>query len=108
MTVNDDEFDNYLKNMKIRGLGGTDFLPVFGYVDYLIEKKEFSNLKGLIYFTDGWGSFPEKKPPYETAFVFINDDYFNPDIPPWACPLLRRKPTAVRSTVFPNTPCRRL
>ena len=54
-----EEFDNYLKNMKIRGLGGTDFRPVFGYVEYLREKKEFQNLKGLIYFTDGWGTFPE-------------------------------------------------
>lgn len=86
-----EEFDNYLSQMKIHGLGGTDFRPVFGYVDYLREKKEFSNLKGLIYFTDGYGTFPEKKPPYETAFVFIDDEYNNPDVPPWAIKLLLRK-----------------
>ena len=89
--TNQQEFDDYLKNMQIRGLGGTDFRPVFSYVDYLIERREFSNLKGLIYFTDGWGTFPEKKPGYETAFVFIRDDYFNPDIPPWAIKLVLQK-----------------
>ncbi len=50
--TNQDEFDEYLKSMKIHGLGGTDFRPVFQYVDKLIEQKEFTNLKGLIYFTD--------------------------------------------------------
>ena len=34
-------------------------------------KKNITNLKGLIYFTDGYGDFPAKKPDYETAFVFI-------------------------------------
>ena len=68
-----EDFDRYLNNMKLRGLGGTDFRPVFEYVDGLREKKEFQNLKGLIYFTDGFGTFPAKKPPYETAFVFIDD-----------------------------------
>ena len=86
-----EEFDNYLKNMKIHGLGGTDFRPVFGYVEYLREKKEFQNLKGLIYFTDGWGTFPEKKPPYETAFVFVDDGMNNYDVPPWAIKLVLQK-----------------
>ena len=67
------EFDEYIKTMQIEGLGGTDFRPVFYYVDELIEKNEFSNLKGLIYFTDGEGIYPSKKPPYETAFVFFNE-----------------------------------
>ena len=89
--TNQDEFDEYLKNMKIHGLGGTDFRPVFSYVDKLIQDKEFSNLKGLIYFTDGYGEFPQKKPDYETAFVFIEDNYNNPDVPPWAIKLVLQK-----------------
>ena len=48
--------------MQIRGLGGTDFRPVFEYVEQLRKDKEFINLKGLIYFTDGCGEFPAKKP----------------------------------------------
>jgi predicted metal-dependent peptidase len=86
-----DEFDEYLKAMKIRGLGGTDFRPVFSYVDWLREKKEFQNLKGLIYFTDGWGTFPAKKPDYDAAFVFIDDGMNNYDVPPWAIKLVLQK-----------------
>lgn len=86
-----EEFDEYLKTMKIRGLGGTDFRPVFDYVDRLKMEKEFVNLKGLIYFTDGWGTFPAKKPDYHTAFVFIDDEYNNPDVPVWAIKLVLQK-----------------
>ncbi len=82
--TNQVEFDNYISNMKLLGLGGTDFRPVFTYVDQLIKDKEFTHLKGLIYFTDGWGEFPKKKPNYDVAFVYIEDDYTNPDVPPWA------------------------
>lgn len=86
-----EEFDEYLKNMKIRGLGGTDFRPVFEYVEKLRKDKEFTNLKGLIYFTDGYGEFPARKPDYDTAFVFIDDEYNNPDVPPWAIKLILQK-----------------
>ena len=83
-----EDFDEYLKTMQIHGLGGTDFRPVFQYVDHLRKEKEFHNLKGLIYFTDGFGTFPEKKPDYHTAFVFVDDNYNNPDVPPWAIKLV--------------------
>jgi predicted metal-dependent peptidase len=86
-----EEFEQYLKNLKIRGLGGTDFRPVFTHVQELIGQKEFSNLKGLIYFTDGYGTFPEKKPPYETAFVFIKDIFSDVQVPPWAIKLVLEK-----------------
>ncbi len=86
-----EDFDTYLKDMKLHGLGGTDFRPVFSYVDWLREKKEFQNLRGLIYFTDGWGTFPAKKPDYETAFVFIDDGQNNYDVPPWAIRLVLQK-----------------
>lgn len=83
-----EEFDEYLKTMKLHGFGGTDFRPVFTYVERLKQDKEFKNLKGLIYFTDGYGDFPERKPDYDTAFVFIDDEYNNPDVPPWAIKLV--------------------
>ena len=86
-----EDFDEYLKTMQIRGLGGTDFRPVFEYVEKLRKEKEFSNLKGLIYFTDGYGAFPARKPDYDTAFVFIDDEYNNPDVPPWAIKLVLQK-----------------
>lgn len=86
-----EEFDEYLQTMQIRGLGGTDFRPVFEYVEQLRRNKEFFNLKGLIYFTDGYGDFPEKKPDFDTAFVFVDDEYNNPDVPPWAIKLILQK-----------------
>ena len=79
-----EDFDNYLKHMKLKGFGGTDFRPVFGYVNELIRKKEFTNLKGLLYFTDGYGMFPQHEPDYKTAFVFLDDGYNNYDVPVWA------------------------
>ncbi|MDE6728407.1 MAG: metallopeptidase [Oscillospiraceae bacterium] len=85
-----EEFDAYLQNMKIHGLGGTDFRPVFSYVNSLVDIGEFANLKGLIYLTDGYGAFPAKKPDYDTAFVFIDDEPNNYDVPAWAIKLVLR------------------
>lgn len=86
--TNQKEFDDYLANMTIKGMGGTDFRPVFSYVDELIAEKEFINLKGLIYFTDGYGEFPSRQPNYNTAFVFVEDGYNNPEVPVWAIKLV--------------------
>lgn len=85
---NQEEFTEYLNKMEIRGLGGTDFRPVFNYVNHLIAEKTFLNLKGMIYLTDGYGTFPEKKPEYDAAFVFVKDEYEIPEVPPWAIKLV--------------------
>ena len=77
--------------MKILGLGGTDFRPVFRYVNQLKKDKELTNLKGLIYFTDGDGVFPNKKPDYDVAFVFVDDDFNNTSVPAWAIKLVLQK-----------------
>ncbi len=82
------EFDDYIRTMSIHGLGGTDFRPVFTFVDDLIGKGEFTDLRGLIYFTDGYGVFPPRKPVYETAFVFLDNAYNNREVPPWAIRLM--------------------
>ena len=86
--TNQEEFGEYIKTMKLKGFGGTDFRPVFNYVDQMRKEHEFSHLKGLIYFTDGYGVFPERKPDYETAFVFVRDDYEIPEVPSWAIRLI--------------------
>ena len=82
------EFDNYIQSMTIKGLGGTDFRPVFSYVDELIANHEFANLKGMIYFTDGFGTFPSKQPPYDVAVVYVDEGYENPEVPVWAIKLV--------------------
>ena len=53
-------------------------------MDKLIEEKKFKNLKGLIYFTDGYGTFPKKRPVYDTAFVFMTQGDRTVTVPPWA------------------------
>ena len=84
----DDDFEAFMKHGKLEGFGSTDFRPVFTYVNQCIERGEFENLKGLIYFTDGYGVFPSQKPPYDTAFVFLENDFEQPEIPPWAIKLV--------------------
>ena len=54
----------------------------------MIEQRELDDLKGLIYFTDGNGTYPKKRPPYETAFVFVDDDEFEYEVPGWAMKLV--------------------
>ena len=83
-----DEFDAYMQRMMLRGFGGTDFRPVFKHVDELIAQHEFSNFKGLIYFTDGYGTFPAMPPEYESAFVFVDNGREIPDVPPWCIKIL--------------------
>lgn len=83
-----DEFEHYMNNMHVRGLGGTDFRPVFKHVEKLQKESELTHLKGLIYFTDGYGTFPKSQPPYKTAFVFVNDGFEQPEVPVWAIKLV--------------------
>lgn len=82
------EFEDYIRNLEFKGFGGTDFRPVFEYVQRMIDEKEFDDLKGLIYFTDGNGTYPKRRPPYETAFIFVDDDEFEYQVPSWAMKLV--------------------
>jgi predicted metal-dependent peptidase len=85
-----EDMDRYLSEMEIRGLGGTDFRPVFRYVDDLNSQGHFSDLRGLIYFTDGLGTYPDKMPDYRTAFIFVDDGYSIPEVPAWAMKVVLR------------------
>ena len=77
-----------MEDFALRGSGGTDFRPVFQYVDQLIAERAFQNLKGLIYFTDGDGIYPGQKPDYETAFVFVKKNENMKYVPNWAYKLV--------------------
>lgn len=82
------DMDVLMKKGKLTGFGSTDFRPVFSYVERLREEKEFDNLKGLLYFTDGYGIYPEDMPDYDVAFVFLQEDENAPNVPPWAIKLI--------------------
>ncbi len=80
-----DDMHRYSEGIHVEGGFGTDFRPVFEKVEELVKEGVFENLKGLIYFTDGYGIFPEKPTEYDTAFVFVEDeDYEDENVPAWA------------------------
>ncbi len=78
------DLDRWRRNIKLRGFGGTDFRPAFQYVQQLRQQGEFEDLQGLVYFTDGWGIYPDRMPPYKCAFVFYDEDHRPELVPPWA------------------------
>lgn len=82
------DFDAFMKEGKLHGFGATDFRPVFSYVEQLLEEGEFENLKGLIYFTDGYGIYPERMPDYDVIFAFTGEDDNRMEPPPWAIPVI--------------------
>lgn len=82
------QLEEYMRNFQVQGMGGTDFRPAFEYVNTLLAKKTFHKLRGLLYFTDGYGTFPLKKPLYDTAFIFFREDYQDVDVPAWAIKLI--------------------
>ncbi len=53
---------------KAVGGGGTDFRPLFEYVD-----REIPDAKIVIYFTDGYGTFPSFRPIHDTLWVMPNE-----------------------------------
>lgn len=88
---NQEELKQYMEHLELRGEGGTDFCPAFDYVNQMVLRKEFENLKGMIYFTDGFGTYPNQMPSYETAFIFMEEDYQDQDVPAWAMKIIISK-----------------
>ena len=85
------ELKKYMDQFELCGEGGRDCRPALAYVDGLLGMGEFDDLKGLIYFTDGYGIYPSRMPPYKTAFVFLEEDYRDADVPAWAIRLVLRE-----------------
>ncbi len=83
-----EEIEEYAEHFRMRGGYGTDFRPVFTYVEELRKKRELPEMKGMLYFTDGYGQYPEKQTDYDTAFVFDpRSDINDKDVPHWAMKL---------------------
>lgn len=53
---------------KLAGGGGTDFIPVFDHLVHNRIKPDY-----CVFFTDGFGSFPDSKPPFDTLWVMTSD-----------------------------------
>ncbi len=78
------ELKEAARSFKIKGFGATDYRPVFAYVEKLRDEDKIHNLKGLIYFTDGYGIYPSSVPDYDTMFVFDSEDENRMPLPAWA------------------------
>ena len=92
------EFDDYVSNLQIEGGGGTDFRPVFQHIDRLQKSGDLAHLKGIVYFSDGYGTFPNTPPSYDTAFIFLNEA--PPRIPPWVIELILQEEQLGASTEY--------
>jgi predicted metal-dependent peptidase len=55
-------------NYELKGGGGTDFRPVFDYIDSYINYPTI-----LLYFTDGQGTFPTLEANYDVLWVAPNE-----------------------------------
>lgn len=67
-----EDWKRYEWGLTVEGRGGTDFTPVFRFVEQLRQEGVLKDLKGLLYFTDGDGIYPRQPTDYETAFVFAD------------------------------------
>lgn len=80
--------ERYAAALTLNGGGGTDFRPAFARIDELQKEGRLRDLQGVLYFTDGKGTFPARPPAYQTAFLFLEDGSPPPEVPPWAIRLI--------------------
>lgn len=92
-----DELKTCMEQFQLLGGSATDFCPVFEYVEKLRKVGAFHSLRGLVYFTDGMGVYPVKRPPYETAFVLLDEPPLSVTMPPWAIRLVLTLPSLERA-----------
>ncbi len=82
-----EDLQSFMDTIEISGFGGTDFRPVFSYLEKLLEQGILTKLRGLLYFTDGFGIYPERMPSFETVFILPADTQKEPQVPVWATKL---------------------
>ena len=79
------ELAQVMEDLTLYGRGGTDFRPAFEYIEELRKNGELTNLNGMLYFTDGMGVYPRKKPEYPVAFIYDSEVLDKiPEVPAWA------------------------
>ena len=92
-----EELRGYMEDFSLIGGSATDFRPVFDYVERLRAEGAFTSLRGLVYFTDGMGIYPQRRPPWETAFVLLEEPPLSIKMPPWAIRLVVPTPALDRA-----------
>jgi len=92
-----EELRDYMEHFELIGGSATDFRPVFRHVDQLLAEGAFTHLRGLLYFTDGMGRYPRKRPPYDAAFVLLEEPPAAVPMPLWAIRLTLTEPALERA-----------
>ena len=82
------DLDRYTENFRLVGGGGTDFRPAFARIEQLRAEGPLREMQGALYFTDGKGTYPARRPPFDVAFLFLENGAPPPDVPPWAMRLV--------------------
>lgn len=83
-----EDLKSYMAEFELCGGSATDFRPVFEHVNRLQKEGAFTSLRGIVYFTDGMGIYPQKRPPYDAAFVLLEEPPLSVQMPPWAIRLV--------------------
>ena len=78
----DEDFKEKMKNFKLEGGGGTDFRPVFERLS--ADKKRGAKIRALLYFTDGYGTFPVENPDYKVCFLLYGENAEDIKVPYFA------------------------
>lgn len=90
------DMDSLMGSFSLEGGGRTDFRPVFSYIDSLVGDGTLKGLRGLVYLTDGNGTYPVHRPDYDTAFVICEEAPKDHPVPPWAMRISIRPSDIVR------------
>ena len=78
----DEDFKEKMKDFKLEGGGGTDFRPVFERLS--ADKKHGAKIRALLYFTDGYGTFPAENPDYKVCFLLYGENAEDIKVPYFA------------------------
>ena len=97
-----EELADYMEHFELIGQSATDFRPVFEHVNRLREEGAFRHLKGILYFTDGLGVYPAKRPPYDAVFVMLAGQGSPERVPPWGIRLLIDEDELTEATTQPT------
>ena len=103
LITNEEELKAAMEHFQLTGQSATDFRPVFEHVDGLLRKGEFRDLRGLLYFTDGLGIYPARRPAYDAAFVMLSQQGFPERVPPWGIRVLLDEDELIQADAYPDT-----
>lgn len=103
LITSEEELKGAMEHFQLTGQSATDFRPVFEHVDSLIQKGELRDLRGLLYFTDGLGVYPARRPAYDAAFVMLAAQGFPERVPPWGIRVLLDEDELIQEESYPDT-----